>query len=137
MSDVHQVDAGDAPAERDLDQHWKRPPEGMAPGRSGAWWGRANAEPKIGLDQRGEAMTALARRLVATGMSRAEFAFGEVCDLDRGVIDALHAGPTQLPAAGGRRRRRALTTRGRAEAPGLAGALGARRCGYRSQRGDG
>jgi hypothetical protein len=43
-------------------------------------------------------MTALARRLAATGMPCAEFAFGEVCDLDRGVIDTLHAGPTPPPA---------------------------------------
>jgi hypothetical protein len=43
-------------------------------------------------------MTALARRLAATGMPCAEFAFGEVCAVDHGVIDALHAGPTPPPA---------------------------------------
>jgi hypothetical protein len=43
-------------------------------------------------------MTALARRLAATGMPCAEFAFGEACALDRGIIEPLHPGTTPSPA---------------------------------------
>jgi hypothetical protein len=44
-------------------------------------------------------MVGMARRLAATGLPCAEFAFGEVCDLDRRVIDVLHAPSTPPPAA--------------------------------------